>query len=474
MGKPGGFLDFSRKEAAYRPVSERLRDFKRVEVPLLGAEVRAQAARCMDCGTPFCHGCGCPLSACIPEINDLVYRGRWREAAELLFAANPFPEFTARLCPALCESACVLGINDEPVSIRCIEHAVVEQAFARGYLPPSPPAAGPERRVAVVGSGPAGLAVAHILNRTGCRVTVYEKDSRAGGILRYGIPDFKLEKTVLDRRLNLMKRQGVEFETGVEAGKDVSGRYLTDRFDAICLAGGARLPRDLKIEGRDLKGIYFAMDFLRAQNRKLAGEIPEAEPSARDKTVVIIGAGDTGSDCLGTALRQGAADVVQIDILSRPPDRRPPDTPWPMWPRVYRESSSDKEGGTRRWNTMAEKCTGANGVLTGVECVEVEWRRGKNGSRSPQGKPGSGFVLDADLALLAMGFTGAAPGRLARELGVQCDSKGNIGTDEHGMTNVPGVFAAGDMARGQSLVVRAINDGILAASDIASWLKGKG
>lgn len=472
MGKVGGFLSFVRKEAEHRPVARRLKDFDPVEIPLEDSEVRAQAARCMDCGTPFCHGCGCPLSNVIPEFNDLVYRRRWKEAADILLATNCFPEFTARVCPAPCETACVLGINDDPVSIRQIEFAIIEMAFAKGYIRPRPPAARLAKRVAVVGAGPSGLAVADVVNRAGFSVTVYDRSRKAGGILRYGIPDFKLAKRIVDRRIRMMEAEGVTFELGVSVGEDVSYNYLRDRFDAVCLSGGARRPRDLSVPGRELSGIYFAMDFLVQQNKRLAGEPIETEEiSSAGRRVVIIGGGDTGSDCLGTALRQGAVKVMQFEIMPRPPLERPESTPWPRWPNVVRESSSHEEGGERRWSVSTTRFTGQAGRLTGLECVEVDLQRDAGGCVSLAPRAGTAFKVEADLVLLALGFAGPGQLRIAEELGIARDARGCVAVDENHMTSVAGVFAAGDMSQGQSLVVRAIADGQAAGEGIVNFLK---
>ena len=477
MGKERGFLEFGRKEPAYRPKEDRVHDFGAVEIRLGDRDVYEQAARCMECGIPFCHGYGCPLSNLIPEFNDLVYRGRWQDALQVLLETSCLPEFTGRICPAPCEPACVLSINDDPVTIREIELAIIEKGFERGYVVPRPPAVRRDERVAVVGSGPAGLAAADLMNRAGLNVVVYENAAKPGGILRYGIPDFKLEKWVVDRRVQLMKDEGVVFETGVEIGRDISHRYLSSRFDAVVLTGGARKPRDLAIPGRELAGVNFAMQFLVQQNRLNGGEfVPREELiSAQGERVVVIGGGDTGSDCVGTSLRQGAAEVLQFEIMPRPPDRPDPGTPWPLWPNVLRTSSSHREGGERRWSITTREFRGRAGRLSSLVCAEVEWVADEPGGRlSPRELPGSEFTVQAELVLLAMGFV--APGRneLVEELGLDCDARGFVARDKHNMTSEPGVFVAGDMTRGASLVVQALADGQKAGRSVIAYLVGEG
>lgn len=476
MGKPGAFIDVPRQAAGYRDVARRLKDWAEVERLPGEAQICEQASRCMDCGTPFCHGCGCPLANLIPETNELVNQGRWRDALDLLLSTSNFPEFTGRVCPALCEGACVLGINKEPVTIRSIELAIIERGFQEGWVVPRPPATRLGPRVAVIGSGPAGLAVADTLNHIGYDVTVYDAASHAGGILRYGIPEFKLEKRVVDRRVALMQAEGVTFELGVRVGEDLSSRYLHSRYQAICLAGGAREPRDLRVPGRELRGVMFALNFLRLQNRRLDGEAltPEEDISAAGRDIVIIGGGDTGSDCLGTSLRQGARSVRQYEIMPEPPPDRAASTPWPQWPLMRRDSSSHKEGGERRWCVSTRAILGAEGHVTGVRCVDVTWAPGPDGRPVPNEIPGSEFDVPADLVLLAMGFTGPRRNQLLQSLGVTFDSRGNVVKDANHMTSVGGVFAAGDLARGASLVVRAINDGRAAAEGIHRWLDARG
>jgi len=476
--KEQGFLEYVREDPPYRPVKERIRDFKAVELPLSEYSVRCQAARCMDCGVPFCHAAqsGCPLSNVMPEFNELVCEGRWREALNVLKSTNPFPEFTGRICPAPCESACVLGINDDPVLICKIELAIIEKGWKCGYLWPEPPEVREKAKVAILGSGPAGLACAEILNRAGFRVTVYETDLSPGGILRYGIPDFKLEKWVIDRRLALMEKEGVVFECGVKGGEDLSERYLKSRFDAIVISGGARTPRDLDVAGRELEGIHMAMDFLTQQNKRVAGEPVESpEINAEGKNVVVIGGGDTGSDCIGTARRQGAASVTQLEILPKPPDARSPETPWPLWPLKLRTSSSHEEGVHRRWSVSTTSFEGdGKGNVRCLRGAEVEWGKSKSqGPARPRKKEGSEFTLRADLVLLAMGFTGPGCSSLIDQLNLARDEHGFISRDSDCMSAEPGIFVAGDISRGASLVVHAIADGMRCGEKVADYLRSR-
>lgn len=476
MAKPGGFLEHARQEPGYRPVAQRVRDFQAVDLPLLPDALRVQLARCQECGTPFCHGCGCPLENVIPELNELAWQERWEEALALLLAANPFPEFTGRLCPALCEAACVLAINDQAVTIRQIELALVEKGFAEGRLPPAPPSGRWERKIAVVGSGPAGLAVADTLNKAGYQVVVYERAAKIGGILRYGIPDFKLEKWVLDRRIRLMEQEGVRFETGVTVGKDVSYRFLRDRFDALCLCGGTPEPRNLAVPGRELRGIHYALDYLAAQNRKVSGESAAIDEAldAGGKRVVIIGGGDTGADCLGTAIRQGARSVLQLEILPEPPRERSAATPWPEWPAMRRDSSSHQEGGERRWGVETIDFQGKEGRVGSVRCIEVAAGPQSDGTLEFSPRPGTEFEADADLVLLALGYTLAGRNPMADDLGLERDARGRLRVDGRHMTSAPGVFAAGDMLIGPSLVARAVADGLAAARGIMKKILAAG
>jgi glutamate synthase (NADPH) small chain len=471
MEKRNGYLEIARADPGYRPVVERVRDFDVIEERFTEDAVRRQALRCMDCGTPFCCASGCPIRNLIPEFNEMVAEGRWRDALELLLANSSMPEFTAAICPAPCEESCVLAINDQPVSIRQIEREIIETGFERGWIAPMPPEERNGFKVAVVGSGPAGLAVAQKLNRLGCTVTIYEAERAAGGLLRYGIPDYKLPKWMLERRIDLMRSEGVIFETGTRIGADISRDYLLRKYDAVCLTGGARRPRDLDVPGRELDGIHFAMDYLTRQNRLLAGEDSAgAAISAAGKRVVVIGGGDTGSDCIGTALRQGALDVCQLEIMPRPPERALSPAVWPAWPNVLRESSSQSEGCTRRWSVATQAFVGDDdGAVRQLDCVELDWDFA--GDRpSFRECVGSEFSIEAELVLLAMGFLGPDDGDLQGFEGLERDSRGNVWTDGRHMTRIAGIFCAGDMQSGQSLVVRAMDDGRRAALDILDYL----
>ena len=474
MGKPTGFLEIGRRPQPSRPVQVRLRDWREVYLPYEPQVLQDQASRCMDCGIPFCHE-GCPLGNLIPSWNDLVYRDRWHAAIDRLQATNNFPEMTGRLCPAPCEASCVLGINDSPVTIKGTEAAIAERAFEEGWIAARPPARRSGHHVAVIGSGPAGLAAADQLNRAGHTVTVFERADRLGGLLRYGIPEFKLEKRVLDRRLALMRAEGILFRAGCHVGIDISADDLLSDFEAVVLAGGATAPRDLRVPGRDLQGIHFAMEYLTAQNRRCEGdELSPAEGiSAEGKQVVIIGGGDTGADCLGTALRQGAAAVRQLELLPRPPDGRAPGNPWPEWPQIFRVSSAHEEGGERLYAVSTERFVGdSQGRVTGLRAVTVE-RRLVDGRTVFAPIDGSQFELPADLVLLAMGFTGPERAGVLQQLGVRMTDRGTVWRDEKWMTSVPGVFATGDMQRGQSLVVWAIADGRSCARGVDLYLMGE-
>jgi glutamate synthase (NADPH/NADH) small chain len=458
MGDPKGFLKVRREPSLYRPVRERVRDHG--PVSLLRSEESSidQASRCMDCGTPFCHW-ACPVGNYIPEWNDLLFRGERKKALELLNATNNLPEITGRLCPATCEYACVLGINDEPVTIRENELSIIENGFDSNLIKPQPPKKRTSKHIAVIGSGPAGLACADQLNKAGHNVTVFEKDNGIGGILRYGIPDFKLEKHILDRRIKIFEKEGIEFLISTDAGRDYRTSRLLKKFDAICLAGGSRKPRDLTVEGRDLKGIYFAMDYLTQANRLVAGEkIPDIEMiNAKDKKVLVIGGGDTGANCVGTAHRQGAGSVVQIEVLPKPPECRTCEYPWPKYPAVLKTSTSHEEGGKRIWSVLTKKFMGEDGWIKKVLCPS----------------DGNDFEIEADLVILAMGFVHPEHDLLLNELGVEFDPKGNVKTGADYMTSRKDVFSAGDMRRGQSLIVWAISEGRRAAYHIDTRLSGR-
>ncbi|OGV39033.1 MAG: glutamate synthase [Lentisphaerae bacterium GWF2_49_21] len=473
MGKPRGFIEIPRKEPGYRPEEERILDYNEVEKRLKDEELREQAARCMDCGIPFCHGCGCPLGNLIPEWNDLVYHGHWKEALELLYSTNNFPEFTGRICPALCEAACTVGLNSEPVLIRQIEISLIEKGYNEGYIKPYIPEKRSDKKIAVVGSGPAGLAVADQLNHMGHSVTVYEQYQKIGGILRYGIPDFKLDKKIIRRRIDLMSEEGVVFETGVTIGRDISANYLLSRFDAVCLTCGAREPRDLKVPGRELDGVHMAMDFLTQQNKRIGRESYSCkEITAKGKKVVVIGGGDTGSDCVGTSIRQGALSVVQIEIMPKPPETRSKSTPWPEWPYVIRASSSHKEGCERMWNIMTKSFEGEGNKLKRLNCIKVEWETDLMGRpKAFKEIPKSEFYIPADLSLIAMGFSGVEKKGMISDIGIKLAKNGTIAVDENGMTNIKGVFAAGDSVAGASLVVRAIAAGRELAMKIGKYLE---
>ncbi len=461
------FLKVQRKGVQYRPVCERIKDYKEVASVPKPSESKEQASRCMDCGTPFCHW-GCPVGNYIPEWNDFAMQEQWQKAFTILNETNNLPEITGRVCPATCEYACVLGINDDPVTIRENELAIIEYAFQKGFIKPLPPKLRTGKRIAVVGSGPAGMAAAAQLNRAGHNVTVFEKDKRIGGIMRYGIPDFKLEKWILDRRIKLMEQEGIEFKTGINVGVDLSVKQLKEDFDAVVLTIGSRTPRDLKIPGRELKGIHFAMDYLIQNNKRVDGEkTAESEViDAKAKHVVVIGGGDTGSDCMGTANRQGAACVVQIEVMPKPPRERTDDHPWPNYPLLLKTSSSHEEGGERHWTILTKKFIGENGKLKKLSCVQVEF--------APVMKeiPGSEFEIEADMAILAVGFLHPEHSGLVKELNLELDNRGNIKSDDKFMTSQKGIFSAGDAHRGQSLIVWAISEGRTAAHHIDEWLMG--
>ena len=475
MERQTGFLDISRKEMVKIPVGERLSHYSEIHLRMAEEELRRQALRCMECGVPFCHGFGCPLGNMIPEWNEMIAQGRWREALHLLQATNNFPEITGRICPAMCESACTLAFEDEAVTVRQNELVVIERGFREGWIVPEPPTIQSGKRVAVIGSGPAGMAAAQQLRRAGHGVVVFEKADRPGGILRYGIPDFKIEKWVLDRRFDIMAKEGVVFELSVDVGRDLSMNYLRRRFDAICLAIGAGQARDLPVPGRDLKGIYQAMTFLTQQNRRVADlPVEDEEIQARDKRVVIIGGGDTGSDCLGTALRQNARSVHQLEILPKPPEGANPTTPWPQYPNILRTSSSHEEGGERRWCVCTKEFKGSDGRLCGLKGIEVEWSGpDESGRMLMKEKPGSEFEMEADLVILSMGFVQPEHEGLLDDLKVAYQPRGSIQIGPDQKTSVPDVFAAGDATTGPWLVSHAIAGGRRMACAVDLRLMGK-
>jgi glutamate synthase (NADPH/NADH) small chain len=477
MGKPTGFMEFPRQDRTYAPASDRVTHFDEFVIPLSEEDLARQGARCMDCGIPFCHQ-GCPVNNVIPDWNDLVYHGEWQRAVEVLHSTNNFPEFTGRVCPAPCQEACTLNIDNNSVVIKTIECAIVERAWEEGWIAPQIPAHRTGKRVAVVGSGPAGLACSQQLARAGHTVVLYEKHNRIGGLLRYGIPDFKLDKKVIDRRMSQMRSEGVEFMPNTHIGVDKPARELLSEYDAVVLTGGSEQPRDLPIPGRELAGVHFALEFLQTNSHRVQGdEIPEeAFISAAGKHVVVIGGGDTGSDCIGTANRHGAESVTQLEILPRPPEAEDKGLTWPDWPNKLRTSSSHEEGCERMWSVATKEFLGENGRVTGVRCIKVEWNRDDRGAWQMSEVPDSEFEIKADLITLAMGFVHPVAAGMLEQLGVELDGRGNVkgateGTDAY-KTSVPGVFVAGDMRRGQSLVVWAIREGRQCAHAVDTFLMG--
>jgi glutamate synthase (NADPH/NADH) small chain len=477
MGKPTGFLEVERVDRGYEKPAARKHSWKEFIHPLPEPELRAQASRCMDCGIPFCHE-GCPVNNLIPNWNDLVYRDQWRQALVTLHSTNNFPEFTGRICPAPCEAACTLNIEDDSVTIKTIECAIVDRGWQEGWITPHLPARRSGKRVAVVGSGPAGMACAQQLARAGHWVTLFEKSDRIGGLLRYGIPDFKMEKSLIDRRVEQMAAEGVEFRASVEVGSAVAVAELLGQYDALALTGGAELPRDLEVPGRDLAGIHFAMDYLPQQNKRNAGDdetiaAPGGTISAAGKHVIVIGGGDTGSDCIGTANRQGALSITQLEILPQPPEHENKALSWPDWPLKLRTSSSQDEGCERDWAVLSKRALGANGRVEALECVRVEWTQAPDGRWAMREMPDTAFELKADLVLLAMGFLGPRRAGMLEQAEVKLDPRGNVAADtRHYQTSVPQIFAAGDMRRGQSLVVWAIREGRQCARAVDEFLMG--
>jgi glutamate synthase (NADPH/NADH) small chain len=480
MGKPTGFLEIKRRDPGAAPPGERIRFYKEFEIPLAESELSRQGARCMDCGIPFCQS-GCPVNNIIPDWNDLVYRGRWREAIDVLHSTNNFPEFTGRICPAPCEAACTLNINNDPVTIKTIEHAIIDHAWEQGWVKPQPAARKTGKKVAVVGSGPAGLACAQQLARAGHAVTLFEKNDRLGGLMRYGIPDFKLEKHHIDRRLEQLKAEGVEFRVNQHVGVNLPAQKLLAEFDAVALTGGSEHPRDLAVPGRELHGVHFALEFLPQQNRRVAGDkiAENIALTATGKHVVVIGGGDTGSDCVGTSIRQGALSITQFELMPKPPEQENRPLTWPNWPNKLRTSSSQEEGSagtilTRDWAVSTKSFVGQDGKVTTLNAVRLDWKQDANGQWTMHEIPGSEFSLKADLALLAMGYVHPVHAGMLKDLGVALDPRGNVqATEIDYQTSMPRVFAAGDMRRGQSLVVWAIREGRQCARAVDEFLMGR-
>ncbi len=474
MGKPTGFMEYDRLERSFAPPADRVQHFREFVIPLQDSELSLQGARCMDCGIPFCHQ-GCPVNNIIPDWNDLVYQGNWQEALSVLQSTNNFPEFTGRICPAPCEASCTLNIDDNPVTIKTIECAIIDKGWENNWITPQIAEHKTGKRVAVVGSGPAGMACAQQLARAGHEVEVFEKQDRIGGLLRYGIPDFKMEKHIIDRRMAQMQAEGVSFHTEAHVGVTTPARKLLDDFDAVALTGGSEHPRDLEVPGRELDGVHFAMTFLPQQNKRNAGDSidPDIAISAKDQHVIVIGGGDTGSDCIGTSFRQGALSVTQLEIMPQPPEKENKGLVWPDWPNKLRTSSSQEEGAQREWSVATKSIEGQDGKVTAINCIRLNWSQGGNGSWKMEEIPGSEFQLKADLVLLAMGFVHPVHEGMLQELGIELDARGNVQANtEQYQASLAKVFAAGDMRRGQSLVVWAIREGRQCARAIDEYLMG--
>ncbi|TCT15359.1 glutamate synthase (NADH) small subunit [Natranaerovirga pectinivora] len=479
MGKDTGFLEYERKVGSYKPIEERIKNYDDIYIPLDEKEIQTQASRCMDCGVPFCNY-SCPLGNIIPDFNDLVYQDQWKKALEVLHVTNNFPEFTGKVCPAPCESGCVLGINQPAVTIKQMELAIIEKGWSEGWVKPQPPAVKTHKKIAIIGSGPAGLAAAQQLARVGHTVTVFERADEIGGLLRYGIPDFKLPKSLIDNRVDQMKKEGVTFKTNANVGVNVDVNQLKNEFDILLLTGGSTQPRDLVVSGRDLDGIHFAMDFLPQQNKRVAGKTIDESIglTAKDKNVVVIGGGDTGSDCVGTSVRQGAKNVVQLELLPMPSTERTDACPWPTYPMVLRTSSSQEEAAAvygddpRQYSIATKHFSGENGKVKELHCVKLKWTKDENGRMNMEEVPGSEFVIKADLVLFAMGFLHPEHKGMLENLGVEYDQRGNVAANNKFMTSIEGIFSAGDMRKGQSLVVHAISEGRSAAKYIDEYLMG--
>lgn len=472
MGKLGAFKEYTRKNFTKRKVEERVKDFREVYISLEDSELAEQASRCMSCGIPFCNW-GCPLGNLVPDWNDMIYNENWKKAYKRLCLTDNFPEFTGRLCPAPCEGACTLGINRKAVCIRDIELSIIERAFKEGFIHAKHPKVRTNKKIAVVGSGPAGLAASAQLNSVGHTVTVFEREQKLGGLLRYGIPDFKLEKKIIDRRINLLVEEGVQFKTSINVGVDIKADTLLKDFDAIILTGGSTISRDLNIEGRELNGVHFAVEYLTMQNKNNSGENVEEQISAKDKVVVVIGGGDTGSDCVGTAIRQGAKEVVQLEIMPKPPVDRDITMPWPTYPLTLKTTTSHEEGCTRQWCVSTKKITGKKGEVKKLQCIRVQWVTGESGERHMSEIEGSEFIIDADLIILAMGFLHTQHEGIIHDLGLTLDTRGNVCADSNYATNINKVFAAGDLRSGQSLIVKAIKEGRCVAKSVDMVLMGE-
>lgn len=471
MGKVTGFKEFKREVSKHRPVDERIKDYKEINIPMELETLKTQGARCMECGTPFCNW-GCPIANIIPDFNDMVYNGEFEQAYKRLALTNTFPEFTGRVCPALCEGSCTLGVNSDPVSIKEVELGIIERAFAEGFVKPNPPKVRTGKAVAVVGSGPSGLATAAELNSAGHNVTVFERHDRIGGLLRYGIPDYKLDKSVINRRMEVLEAEGIEFKVNTNVGVDITKEQLLEDFDAVVLCCGSTVPRDLPIEGRNLKGIYFAVDYLTYINKKVAGD-DVSKIHVKGKNVLVIGGGDTGSDCIGTSIREGANKVFQFEIMPKPPVERDDTMPWPEFPRTLKMSTSHEEGCMREFCVNTKKFIGKDGVVNSIEAVRVNWEKDASGRFGPVEVENSNFTEKIDLVLLAMGFVHTEHKGIVEALGLNLDGRGNVIGDDKNMTNVPKVFTCGDMRKGQSLVVWALNEGRTTAKAVDKYLMGE-